>query len=63
MGLYHVQMSKYSSDPMEIMTGFIYGAAAYSEGAKKHPEDDELHGCKCSNADLTACFTSSSLST
>ncbi|OAX32805.1 hypothetical protein K503DRAFT_804927 [Rhizopogon vinicolor AM-OR11-026] len=43
IGLYYVQMSRYSGDPMQKMFCFMKGARAYLEAANKYPEDDELH--------------------
>jgi hypothetical protein len=54
IGLYHVQMSKYGSDPVESRYSFMKAAAAYLEAATKYPEDDESHACKCSSADSCA---------
>ncbi|OAX35056.1 hypothetical protein K503DRAFT_851394 [Rhizopogon vinicolor AM-OR11-026] len=43
IGLYHVQMAQYGSDPVEGMFSFIKGAKAYLDAADKYPEDDESH--------------------
>jgi len=58
IGFYHVQITKYSSDLVERMFGFMNGAKAYLEAANKYPEDDECHACKCFNADYAALLTS-----